>query len=125
MMHKQIFVLLVEDDDALRQTVSRTLKAAGYMVFEAASFAQATKQMAIKPDLMILDINLPDATGWEAAGWLEQFTSPVPIIVTSGVEPEPKRIEQFKPKAFLPKPFAMRELLDLIRQYAPTAHGPL
>jgi len=121
MINKQPFVLIIEDDEPLRQTVSRTLRAAGYMVFEAATFRQAIKEMEIKPDVMILDINLPDATGWDAAGWLEQFTAPVPIIVTSGVAADPKRFEQFKPKAFLPKPFAMSELLGLVRECAPTA----
>jgi hypothetical protein len=39
--------------------------------------------------------------------------------VISGFTPDRKRLEQFKPKAFLPKPFAIEELLDLVQQYAP------
>jgi DNA-binding response OmpR family regulator len=68
---------------------------------------------------MILDINLPDATGWDVANWLESLTTPVPIIVVSGFTPDRKRLDRFKPKAILPKPFAIEELLNLVQKYAP------
>jgi DNA-binding response OmpR family regulator len=116
---RQRFVLLVEDDEQLRNTLARTLTAAGYLVFPAATFRQALDEMAVKPHIMILDINLPDATGWDVANWLEEQTTPVPIIVISGMIPDPDRLDQFKPKAFLAKPFGMRELLDLVAKYAP------
>lgn len=118
-MAQQPFVLVVEDDDQLRGIVTRNLRAAGYMVLEAASFRKAIDQIAIKPQIMLLDINLPDATGWEVAQWLETMTSPVPIIVISGATPDHKQLKHFEPKAFLAKPFSMEELLDLVQQYAP------
>ena len=69
-MNKQPFILVVEDDLALRQTESRTLRAAGYIVLEAESFSEAIAQMEIKPNVMIVDINLPDGTGWMSPiGW--------------------------------------------------------
>lgn len=119
MINRQPFILLVEDDADLRNTIARGLQAVGYMVFQAGSFREAIDKMTIKPNLMILDINLPDATGWNVADWLESVTSDVPIIVISGFMPDEKRLQQFKPKAFLPKPFAIEELLDLVQQYAP------
>ena len=122
-MNKQPFVLIVEDDQQLRQIVSRTLRATGYMVFEAGSFRAAVDQMTITPNVIILDINLPDGTGWDAADWLEQMTTPVPIIVTSGATPDPKRLQRFKPKAFLAKPFSMSELLKLVKQFAPVGQA--
>jgi DNA-binding response OmpR family regulator len=115
---QQRLILLVEDDEQLRNTVARTLRASGYMVYAAGDFRQALNGMAIKPHLLILDITLPDATGWDVANWLEEQTSPVPIIVISGMAPDPDRIDQFKPKAFLGKPFGMRELLNLVEKYA-------
>jgi DNA-binding response OmpR family regulator len=114
----QRFILLVEDDETLRNTIARTLTAAGYIVFPAADFRQALDEMAVKPHLMILDINLPDATGWDVAGWLEEQTTPVPIILISGLTPDQRHLQQFKPKAFLPKPFGMPELLALVEKYA-------
>jgi len=119
MISQQPFILLVEDDADLRAMIARALQASGYLVFQAANFRQAIDEMSVKPNLMILDINLPDATGWDVADWLESATSAVPIIVISGLKPDQKRLDQFKPKAFLPKPFAIEELLDLVQQYAP------
>jgi DNA-binding response OmpR family regulator len=115
------FVLLVEDDEQLRHILARNLQATGYMVLQAANFREAADKITIKLQLMILDINLPDATGWDVADWLEEFTTPVPIIVISGLTPDPKKLQHFEPKAFLAKPFAIEELLDLAQQYAPTS----
>ncbi|MEO8286554.1 MAG: response regulator [Chloroflexota bacterium] len=121
MTKQQPFILFVEDDAQLRSIVTLNLRAAGYMVFEAGSFREAMDRMAIKPNLIVLDITLPDATGWDVANWLEQMTSPVPVIVTSGLPPDAKNMEHFRPKAYLAKPFAIDELLDLVQQYAPVA----
>ncbi len=119
MISQQPFILLVEDDADLRSMIARGLQAAGYMVFQAGNFREAIDKMTIKPNLMVLDINLPDATGWNVADWLESVTSDVPIIVISGFTPDEKRLQQFKPKAFLPKPFAIEELLDLVQKCVP------
>lgn len=120
-MKQQPFVLLVEDDEKLREIETRYLRAAGYMVLEAASFREALTRMAIKPAVMILDINLPDASGWQVAQWLDEQVKNVPVIVTSGLYPDEQQMEHFKPVAFLAKPFAAGKLLDLVRQYAPVA----
>ena len=50
-----------------------------------------------EPALLILDIGLPDASGWEVARWLEQITDPVPIIIISGLPPEAKQLRRFHP----------------------------
>jgi two-component system KDP operon response regulator KdpE len=123
MFMQQPFILLVEDDNDLRAMIARGLQATGYLVFQAANFRQAIDEMAVKPNLMILDINLPDATGWDVADWLESMTSAVPIIVISGLKPDEKRLQQFKPRAFLPKPFAIDDLFDLVQKYAPVKTG--
>jgi DNA-binding response OmpR family regulator len=115
----QRFILLVEDDEKFRNIVARSLQAAGYLVFQAATFREAADRIEIKPHLMILDIQLPDATGWEVAKWLEEFTTPVPIIVMSGhTTPTTKQLQRFQPKAFLAKPFPIEDLLKLVEQYA-------
>ena len=122
MKSQQPFILLVEDDDDLRSIVSRSLQAAGYMVFQAATFREAVDRMAIKPNLLILDIHLPDATGWDVADWLENHTTPVPVIVISGATtPTAKQWERFTPKAFLPKPFSIDDLLTLVEEQVPSS----
>src|SRR5205823_6462394 len=112
--------LVVEDDDRLRRVISRNLEARGYLVLEARTFREAISQLAIKPALLILDIHLPDASGWEVAGWIESMTEPMPIVVISGLPPDARRVKHYHPTAFLPKPFAIGELLDVVKAQVPT-----
>jgi len=58
-------ILHVDDNEAGRYALSRVLRNAGFNVLEAASGAEALAQMANRPDLVILDVNLPDMSGLE------------------------------------------------------------
>lgn len=113
------FILLVEDDDNLRKVIAANLDARGYLTLEANSFSQAVEQLTIKPQLIILDINLPDATGWDIALWAETVSVCAPMIVISGSEPDRKQMERFRPTSFLCKPFNIRQLIQLIEMYTP------
>src|SRR6478752_7675613 len=97
------FVLLVEDDDKLRRVIAANLNARGYIVLEAGSFEQAIDQLAVRPQLMILDIGLPDATGWDVMRWAETLSVEVPTIVISALKPERRQMKQFTPATFLDK----------------------
>src|SRR5205085_4232509 len=117
-MNQRPFVLVVEDNERLRLIETKYLEAAGYTVLGAASFAQALDKIAIRPSVVILDINLPDRSGWEVADWLSSQAIGVPLIITSGLSPDPKQMRRFKPAAVLPKPFSMPELLGLVVQFS-------
>jgi len=110
-------ILVVEDDAALRHELARSLGAEGYLISEAGTFREATEQMALKPALMILDITLPDATGWDVAAWLESLTTPVPIVLISGGTPDAAHLRRFHPVAFLPKPFGADDLLAAVEEH--------
>ena len=114
MSNQAKFILVVEDDVVLRAVIVRALTASGYLVLIAGSFREATAQLAVTPALMILDINLPDATGWDVAAWLERHIGQVPVILMSGGTPDIKRLARLHPLAFLPKPFAIDDLLDIV-----------
>ncbi|HUP27071.1 MAG TPA: response regulator [Chloroflexia bacterium] len=120
-MRQQSFILLVEDDPRLRNTIAVNLSARGYMVLQAGSFKEAVNCMSIKPGLMILDIHLPDASGWEVAAWLETNMTGVPVIVISGYEPKRKELARHMPAAFLSKPFDVKQLMDVVEMHAPRA----
>ena len=63
---------------------------------------------------------LDQRTSWTVpAEYLEQQVSDLPIIVTSGLPPDAKQLEHFKPVAFLEKPFAIDRLMYLVKEHAP------
>jgi DNA-binding response OmpR family regulator len=119
MVSEHPFVLLVEDDQRLRSIIARNLWARGYVVMQAASFRDAIDQTAIKPGVVILDINLPDASGWDVAEWLDTQALSVPVIAISGyAAPTREQMRHYHPAAFLAKPFPIDRLMGLVRQYA-------
>ena len=113
-------VLIVEDEAALRHIIARNLVHRGLVVREADSAEAAVSAIAAEqPDLMLLDINLPDRTGWEVLRELGRRKCEVPTIVMSAVQARPARIAEFHPVAYLPKPFPLESLLRLVCETAP------
>src|SRR5688572_2081503 len=75
-------VLVVDDTDANRYAVSRWLRGAGYDVIEAATGAEALEQARTHPDLMVLDVRLPDTSGFEVLRTLraDPMLAEIPVI---------------------------------------------
>jgi DNA-binding response OmpR family regulator len=108
-------VLVVEDDEALARVIDRNLTSRGVSVRRAGTVADARAAIAAeRPDLMLLDINLPDRTGWDLLRDPATTTSRIPTIVLSGTPLKPDRVAEFKPIACLPKPFPLDALLRLV-----------
>lgn len=109
-------ILLVEDEPRLRQTLARSLAGRDFQVVEATSAAEAIMTAtAQRFDVMLLDVNLPDATGWDVLRALRHGDRELPVIVMSAVPPNPARVREFKPFGVLYKPFPIDALLRLIR----------
>ncbi|HEY1294729.1 MAG TPA: response regulator [Chloroflexota bacterium] len=110
-------ILLVEDEPTLRNVIARNLVSRGLVVQEAGT-AQDAVQMATaaRPDLLLLDINLPDQTGWDVLRELRRRSSEVPTIILSAVRVGHTRLDEFHPIAYLPKPFPIDALLRLVFQ---------
>ncbi len=108
-------VLLVEDEALLRKVIARNLTSRGIHVSEAGAAADAIRAATIeRPDLLLLDINLPDQTGWEVLRGRKRRGTEVPTIVVSAVRVSQSRLEEFHPLAYLPKPFPIEALLRLV-----------
>ena len=111
-------VLLVEDEPALADVIARNLRARGHDVVEVGTAEAAVLTMeASWPDALILDINLPDLTGWDILRRLDAADrARLPTIVVSAAPISPKRIDEFKPFRALLKPFPIDALVRALNE---------
>ena len=109
-------ILLVEDEVALADVIARNLRARHHDVAIAASAEAALLEMAQTwPDAMILDVNLPDLTGWDILRRLSAADrQKLSVIVVSAAPISQKRIEEFKPDHTLQKPFPIEALMRML-----------
>ena len=108
-------VLIVEDDQSLSRIVARNLGARGIETRQVSTVREAQAAIqAQRPDLLLLDINLPDGTGWELLRILERQGVMIPTVVISATRVSPEQLAAFRPTAFLPKPFPIDALLRIV-----------
>jgi DNA-binding response OmpR family regulator len=108
-------ILVVEDEATFSQVVTRNLEARGHAVLRAETATEALRHLSDSmPDLMLLDINLPDRSGWDVLRELRDRGTQVPTVIVSAVRVNPARLEEFQPVAYLPKPFPLDALLRLV-----------
>jgi two-component system, OmpR family, KDP operon response regulator KdpE len=110
-------ILVVDDEPQIQLFVRHSLEASGYSVRQAGTAHAALRAMdAEMPDLVILDLGLPDLDGKAVIGQIRQ-TSDVPIIVLSAHDQEDEKIAALDLGAndFVAKPFGIGELLARIR----------
>jgi two-component system KDP operon response regulator KdpE len=110
-------ILVVDDEKPIRRFLRASLTGYGYTVFEAATGAEAMQQAAAcRPDVIILDLGLPDMDGTEVTRQVREWSG-VPIIVLSVREAESDKIAALDAGAddYLTKPFGVGELLARIR----------
>jgi CheY-like chemotaxis protein len=115
-------VLLIEDSSNFRAMISSALRRTGYQIILADTggmgIARAAKE---KPDVILLDLSLPDMSGVEVAASLKAnpLTHPIPIVVCTGcVDEEPKR-EALRQGALeiLSKPISPADVHKALRKY--------
>jgi two-component system, OmpR family, KDP operon response regulator KdpE len=114
---KKELILLIEDEPQMRRFLRITLQSQGYRLAEAATAQEGLAQAATRnPDLVLLDLGLPDLDGLEVTRKLREWT-PMPIIVLSAREQERDKVRALDAGAddYLTKPFSAGELLARIR----------
>ena len=110
-------LLVVDDEPAVRRFLKVTLTAQGYNVTEAVNGQEALeKAQTVKPQVIILDIGLPDINGVEVTKLLRQWAD-IPIIILSVRDSESDKIAALDAGAddYLTKPFGVGELLARLR----------
>jgi two-component system KDP operon response regulator KdpE len=110
-------VLVVEDERQMRRFVSITLAANDYVVIEAETAAEGIRQAsAYTPDVVLLDLGLPDADGLELVGRIREWsTMPIIVISARGKEDDKVRALDAGADDYVTKPFGASELLARIR----------
>lgn len=117
MIQLPIRVVLIEDEKQIRRFLRMTLEAEGIAVSEAETGRQGLAEVGDRrPDLVILDLGLPDIDGVDMISQLRTWTS-VPILVLSARSEETQKVHALDAGAddYLTKPFGSSELLARIR----------
>ncbi len=110
-------ILVVEDDAPIRKLISTTLKTNDYKHINAESGKEAiTAALSHNPDIILLDLGLPDMDGTEVIKQVREWSS-MPIIVISARTEDADKIEALDSGAddYLTKPFSVEELLARLR----------
>ena len=111
-------VLLVDDEPAIRRFLRLSFDAEGYQVEEAGDGKAALDMLQTKaPDLLILDLGLPDLDGFEVIRQLRDLGSSIPIVVLSSRTDEKGKVQALDLGAddYVTKPFGIDELLARTR----------
>lgn len=123
---KKTSILLVDDEPQLLRLVRSNLELAGYRVFTAMDGRTALQLVDTEmPDLMILDIMLPEMDGYELCRRIREFSS-VPIIMLTAKVEDSDKVRGLKLGAddYLTKPFSVQELLARIEAVLRRARSP-
>ena len=111
-------VLVVDDDDLIRDIVCDTLRRAGYAVTGVAGVQDGLASLEkAGPDVVLTDIGLFDGSGMEILDTARDLSHPPEVILMSGSleEAEYPQLRQAGVTDFLVKPFGLPELIDIVR----------
>ena len=118
-------VLIVDDDERLREYVRVNLEMEGYTVHEAGSGEEGMKVLdELRPDLVLLDVMMPKVDGWEMLQLMHERhgVGSIPVVMFSGKVDEAAADEAAERGAqgFIGKPFDPQELIAQTKQLLPT-----
>lgn len=133
MSEKEKKVLIVEDEPSLVFTLKDTLEAENYNVFVVTDGAEAVKRTQdVEPDLMILDVMLPNVSGYDICKEIRDLKYSFPIIMLTARDQEIDKVTGLNIGAddYITKPFGVKELLARIkarlrRANAYSKYGPV
>jgi two-component system KDP operon response regulator KdpE len=110
-------VLVIDDERAIRKLLRTGLSTQGYDILEAPDGETALKLLAQEPDMVILDLGLPDVKGLDLLKTIRARSEIVPIVVLSSRGDEAGKVEALDLGAddYVTKPFGMDELLARLR----------
>ena len=116
---KPILILVVDDDVTVSKLVRRNLEDEDTQVVEAATGLDCIRMLyETRVDLILLDMNLPDFSGWGILSLLRlsEPLSHIPVIIVSVEPPNTALVEQLRPDDYIQKPFDTRDLMMRVRK---------
>jgi CheY-like chemotaxis protein len=113
-------ILVVDDNEEIRMLLADTLGQSGYSVVEAGNGQEAIQrysQAGVPMRVVLLDLHLPDMTGWEVLAALRQLNPSASVLIISGSTTEDltQKVKDSGAAGFVPKPFDRQFLLGRIR----------
>jgi len=107
-------VLLIEDEVGLLEILELNFRSVGYRVLTARDGVTAWHQFdRERPNLLVLDLNLPQMSGFRLLE-LVRSESDVPVLILTAFDfAEAEEVAQYRPDAFIKKPFDVRELIGM------------
>lgn len=112
-------ILVVDDDPAIRRVLARTLERVGYSVLQAAGGTEGLEMLRSHGpavDLVVLDVIMPDLSGWEVLTAIQKERDVPRVIIQSGFMTEVDDDAAALADAFLRKPYELDEFLDTVRR---------
>ena len=120
--HAEVSVLIIDDDEFIRQTLVDILQDRGYSVATANHGLEALERLKfLRPHVILLDIHMPVMTGEEfrAAQRLDPSLAMIPTIVMTAADRASEAAARLAADGSLPKPIKLRTLLSLVSRYSP------
>ena len=108
-------ILLADDDESVSQMLGQVLELENYQVLRARTGREtAALFMAESPDLILLDLNMPDRSGWEVFDLIHRTHPSVPVIIITALSQQQERATNLG-LVLMEKPLDIPLLLDMIR----------
>lgn len=109
-------ILIVDDEISIRESLAAVLREEGYTVELAENGRIAIREFLHgSPDLILLDLNMPDTDGWKAFDLLARLAPDVPVVMITARADQQKRAQEAGVKVLLEKPLDIPVLLNAIR----------
>jgi excisionase family DNA binding protein len=116
-------ILLVDDDERVRELVRVNLEFEGYTVREAGSAEDGLAAIDdARPDLILLDVMMPQVDGWEMLRRVQERhgMGAIPVVMFSGQVDTQEQARERGAQGFVGKPFDLQQLIDQTKQILPT-----
>jgi DNA-binding response OmpR family regulator len=110
-------ILVIEDDPLIRETLEYSLRGAGFTVSTAENGLHGLSQVReVEPDLILLDLLLPEMDGFEVCKNIRDFDENVPVLMITALEDQRSKLKGFSIGAddYIIKPFSIEELIARI-----------